>query len=84
MLKITIGVLTYSLNHSLMHLATNSLTGVVRLYGITRDKMPEFLYLVKVSTDGDDGWLELFHNNNRLLTHSSTYLLTYVITHSLT
>ncbi len=64
-----------------MHLANNSLTGVVRLYGITRNEVPEFLYLVKVSTDGDDGWLELFHNNNRLRTHSCTYLRNHSLTH---
>ena len=48
--------------------------GCVNLYELTLNDSSEKLYLVRVTTDGDDGWIELYGDDGKLLEYGRTYI----------
>ena len=48
--------------------------GCVNLYELTLNDSNEKLYLIRVTTDGDDGWLELYDGDGKLLEYGRTYI----------
>ena len=41
---------------------------------MTLNDSNEKLYLIRVTTDGDDGWLELYDDDGKLLEYGRTYI----------